>query len=245
MPSTLMPYVPSAAMLVRRSSFPGFDESLRVAEDVDLCWRLHGAGWRLRYDPVARGPRPPHRNARGARTSPLYGTGAAYLADRHQTLPRRSSCRSPWPPPSSRCSPVPPRHFLAVAMLLLGQMAVRLRRRLDGLPQAPLVAARMTGRAAGFGLLQAGGDLPAHYGPIALVPTLFSADTGHWSWRVAIAEGLIDWTRRFISEPGVRPALGPVGYVIMRRLDDLAYGLGLWRGDRPPRSEALRPVLSK
>ena len=134
----------------------------------------------------------------------------------------------------------------AVAMLLLGQMAVRLRRRLDGLPQAPLVAARMTGRAAGFGLLQAGAAICRHYWPIALVPTLFSRRYRTLVVEVAIAEGLIDWTRRFISEPGVRPALGPVGYVIMRRLDDLAYGLGLWQGVIAHRDPgALRPVLSK
>ncbi|WP_407808146.1 glycosyltransferase family 2 protein, partial [Staphylococcus aureus] len=49
-------YVPSAAVIVRRDvalECNGFDESLEVAEDVDFCWRLQAAGWRLRYEPVA------------------------------------------------------------------------------------------------------------------------------------------------------------------------------------------------
>jgi hypothetical protein len=39
-------YVPSACLLVRRSAFgEGFDEMLRVGEDVDFVWRLSDQGW--------------------------------------------------------------------------------------------------------------------------------------------------------------------------------------------------------
>ncbi|MBD0021108.1 mycofactocin system glycosyltransferase [Gordonia pseudamarae] len=245
-PSTPMPYVPSAAIVLRRSAFPGFDESLRVAEDVDLCWRLHDAGWRLRYDPVARVA---HEHRTGLRTvldrRRFYGTGAAYLADRHERL------AAPMVMSATMAAAVVAlltrtATGSAIALLLLGQMAVRLRRRLDGLPRAPLVAVQMTGRAAGFGLLQAGSAICRHYWPIALLPTLFSRRYRTLVVEVAIAEGLIDWVRRVISEPGVRPALGPVSYLVMRRLDDLAYGLGLWQGVITHRDAgALRPVLSK
>ena len=56
-PSPIRPYgpvwyVPSAAMVARRDALEaGFDEDLSLGEDVDLVWRLHDAGWRLRYDP--------------------------------------------------------------------------------------------------------------------------------------------------------------------------------------------------
>jgi len=44
-PRTRVAYVPSAALLVRRAALgAGFDEELRVAEDVDLVLRLHAAG---------------------------------------------------------------------------------------------------------------------------------------------------------------------------------------------------------
>jgi mycofactocin system glycosyltransferase len=50
-PRSRVAYVPSAALLVRRAAVgSGFDEDLRVAEDVDLVLRLHGAGWRLHYE---------------------------------------------------------------------------------------------------------------------------------------------------------------------------------------------------
>ena len=42
-------YVPSAAIICRRSTLlevGGFDETMHSGEDVDLCWRLVGAGAR-------------------------------------------------------------------------------------------------------------------------------------------------------------------------------------------------------
>jgi hypothetical protein len=114
-PGTRVSYVPSAALIVRRAALGGgFDEALRYGEDVDLVWRLHDRGWRIRYDPrvvVAHGA--PRRRAaaiRGGR-APLgaparwgaairagraaldpallarryrYGTSAAPLALRHR-----------------------------------------------------------------------------------------------------------------------------------------------------------------
>ena len=44
-------FVPSACLMVRREAFgEGFDESLRVGEDVDFVWRLFDRGWLVRYD---------------------------------------------------------------------------------------------------------------------------------------------------------------------------------------------------
>ncbi len=50
-------WVSGACFLVRRSAFEqigGFDESyFMYLEDVDLCWRLAAAGWRVGYAPSA------------------------------------------------------------------------------------------------------------------------------------------------------------------------------------------------
>ena len=84
-PLTRVSYVPTAALVVRRSALGGgFDEALRYGEDVDLIWRLTGAGWRVRYEPAVE----VHHAAAGSLTGILhrrfrYGTSAAPLARRH------------------------------------------------------------------------------------------------------------------------------------------------------------------
>jgi mycofactocin system glycosyltransferase len=82
-PGTRVSYVPSAALIVRRAALGGgFDASLRYGEDVDLVWRLHDRGWRVRYDPrvvVAHGS--PGGALSGRRYR--YGTSAAPLSRRH------------------------------------------------------------------------------------------------------------------------------------------------------------------
>ena len=50
-------WISGSCFLVRRKAFEqvdGFDESFFMyLEDVDLCWRIGRAGWRVRYEPAA------------------------------------------------------------------------------------------------------------------------------------------------------------------------------------------------
>ncbi|MEP9415634.1 mycofactocin biosynthesis glycosyltransferase MftF [Gordonia sp. VNQ95] len=245
-PGTPVPYVPSAAMIVRRNAFCGFDEKLRVAEDVDLCWRLHEAGWRIRYDPVARVAHDHRTSMRQVLSRRrFYGTGAAFLAQRH------GSTAAPMVMTASMAVAVGAllsrtKVGLAIAFLVLTRVAYRLRTRLGDLPDAPVAAAQMTGRAAGFGLLQAAGAICRHYWPVALVLALISKRFRALVIEVAVVEGVVEWIRSVIAEPGAAPAMGPVGYLVCRRLDDLAYGTGLWEGVVRERDlGALRPIVTR
>lgn len=57
-PAGDVPWVKGAAMAIRRGAFRavgGFDEGYFLyAEEMDLCWRLHKDGWRVRFTPEAR-----------------------------------------------------------------------------------------------------------------------------------------------------------------------------------------------
>lgn len=86
-PGSRVPYVPTAAVVVRRRALEavdGFSTDMRVGEDVDLIWRLHRAGWRVRYEPAATVTHPA-RPTLGAwlRQRFTYGTSAAALHERH------------------------------------------------------------------------------------------------------------------------------------------------------------------
>ncbi|MER6333748.1 glycosyltransferase family 2 protein [Streptomyces sp. NPDC001034] len=85
MPVSMLGHVPSATIVVHRSAVgAGFAPGLRVGEDVDLCMRLHEAGWRLRSVPDVRVGHRHRTDLRGRLTQRAgYGTGAADMALRH------------------------------------------------------------------------------------------------------------------------------------------------------------------
>lgn len=242
-PGTRIPYVPSAAMIVRRSAFAGFDESLRVAEDVDLCWRTHQAGRLIRYDPVAtvaHDHRTTLRSVLGRRR--FYGTGAASLADRHQGLAAPVVMRIPLAIAVvallSRT-----RVGLLIAVFCIAQMSWRLRRRLGELPSGTAVTAEMMSKAVGFGLLQAAGAVCRHYWPVTVLGALVSGRFRLLVLQIAVVEALTMWFRAAMVEDHA-PTVGPLTYFVLHRLDDLAYGAGLWQGALAARDlSALRPEL--
>jgi mycofactocin system glycosyltransferase len=86
-PNSAVHYVPSACLLIRRSSFgDGFDETLRYGEDVDLVWRLHDQGWLVRYVAevaVSHQARDSWHGWWGQRIR--YGQSSSELAKRHGT----------------------------------------------------------------------------------------------------------------------------------------------------------------
>ena len=82
-----MSYVPTCNLLVRRDVYldlGGLREDLRVGEDVDLCWRLRSAGWRLVYSPTGL-VRHRHRTRlhEMLRRRAAYGTSEALLHSLH------------------------------------------------------------------------------------------------------------------------------------------------------------------
>ncbi|MGP3910925.1 mycofactocin biosynthesis glycosyltransferase MftF [Nonomuraea sp. 10N515B] len=84
-PDGRVPYVPTAALVVRRAAAGGgFDERLPLGEDVDFVWRLAASGWQVRYEPAAKVA---HRHRVQLRAwlarRVEYGTTVAALDRRH------------------------------------------------------------------------------------------------------------------------------------------------------------------
>jgi mycofactocin glycosyltransferase len=240
-PRSRVAYVPSAALLVRRSAVgAGFDERMQVAEDVDLVLRLHEAGWRLRYEPSARVAHD-HRTTFGAwwLRKAYYGTGAAPLAMRHRgSVP--PMVLSPLSAAVGALTLVGTPRAAAAAVVVSAVAAERLSRKLP-VRRPRQAAARLVAAGVVGAVAQTADAVTRHYWPVSLAACLLSRRARRTVLAVAVTEGVLDWWRHRGRDPAARPGL--LGHLLAHRLDDLAYGSGLWWGAlRHHTVEPLRPV---
>ncbi|WP_449282820.1 mycofactocin biosynthesis glycosyltransferase MftF [Leucobacter sp.] len=218
-------WLPSASVIVRRSAVtdPPFEPGMRVGEDVDLFWRMHEAGWTVRYvtDVVN------HHEVRTAlkdfsQRRAMYGSSAADLELRHpgRLIPARPSLSG-----------------LAVVAVLANRRAwVRWlalpiaayefarQRRLLGKGMPISVAVEMTGRSLWSDAFWMGHLLrrdwwPVGWGVLALTPFSRMAR--------AVATAML-WEP--VRDHLLRPTrLGPFRSLTLRLFDDASYGSGVIR----------------
>jgi mycofactocin system glycosyltransferase len=243
-PRSRVPYVPGTALVVRRAALvaaDGFDEALRVGEDVDLVWRLVTAGWSARYDPAAVVGHPVRRRGRAWLQQRFdYGTSAAALAERHGRVVAPLVV-SRW---SAAAWALAGFGFPRAAVALGAGTTVALGAEVRGRGRRPRVSRpwREAGRMAGVGNLRAARGIAEAvrraWWPLAVPAAVLSRRTRRAVALVALVPPLLEWTAD-------RPAdLGPLRWTIVRLADDLAYGGGLWVGAWRHRSfAALRPDL--
>jgi mycofactocin system glycosyltransferase len=237
-PGTKVPYVPTATLVVRRQaleSIDGFDAAMHVGEDVDLVWRLHASGWRVRFEPavVVHHPSRPsfgawiHQRIR-------YGTSAAALARRHGNAVAPLGI-SGW-------------SALAWSAVLLGHPLVgvgigagttaALVPKLHGLQHPAHEALQIAGKGnlwAGRYLADA---LRRPWWPVTLALGMRCRRCRPALVAATILPAAIEWRER-------RPPIDPIRFAILRLVDDLAYGAGVWAGCVHARSvHALLPSFS-
>lgn len=222
-PGAAVGWLPSACLVGRVKLLDGgFDPSLRVGEDVDLVWRLVEAESIVRYDPglVA------HHEIRGTPGAWLarkfvYGTGGADLARRHggkcapAALPVLSAVGA---------AALLQRRWwsLPVAVATVAVSAGSLRSRLRVSSSRGVLAARLSARGLGWAVRQECALLLRHWWPVSAVGAVLSP-----AIRRALATALIVDMAVFSFE---RAGVDPITALVARRLDDLAYGAGLWWG---------------
>ena len=217
-------YVPGACLLGRVDALGGgFDEVMRAGEDVDLVWRLGRDGWTVRYAPEAH-VRHDHRTrpAEWMRRKAFYGTSAADLAARHGDAVAPLVV-APWSLALAGALLAQRRWSLPVAALAVGAAAGGATRKLDRSAQPLRAAATLTVEGTVATVWQTASALTRHYWPAAVAVAAFSPRARRALLVAAVAEGVADYVR-------VRPGLDPVRYVVAHRLDDAAYGVGLWVG---------------
>lgn len=226
-------YVPSAAIICRRSALAGvsgFDEAMRSGEDVDLCWRLIESGARLRYEPIALVAHDHRTQLRDwlARKA-FYGSSAAPLSVRHP----------------DKTAPLVISGWTLVVWLLLamgsgmGYLASvivasltggRIAKTLRTVDSQPRDVAVVAGRGLVSAALQLASAICRHYWPIALVMALISRHCRQIVLLAAVVDGVADWLGRHGNAEDDTKRIGLLAYVVLKRLDDIAYGSGLWVG---------------
>ncbi|MGV0834112.1 mycofactocin biosynthesis glycosyltransferase MftF [Mycolicibacterium thermoresistibile] len=240
-------YVPSAAIICRRKALEeigGFDEALRSGEDVDLCWRLVEAGTRLRYEPIALVAHD-HRTdmCEWLGRKAFYGGSAAPLTVRHpdKTAPL---LMSGWTLVLGVLAAMGSSIGYLAAFVLAVITGRRIARSLSTVGSEPAEVVTLAAQGLGSAARQLAAAICRHYWPIALIAALFSPRLRQVLVVAAIVDGVVDWlSRREHAGEDVKP-VGLISYLVLKRLDDLAYGCGLWAGVvRERHLGALKPQI--
>lgn len=237
-PSTVRPgaavaWLPSACLVGRTAALAsGFDETMRVGEDVDLVWRLADAGHRVRYAPDVVAHHDVRTTVRGwLGRKFVYGTGGAPLAYRHgsHTAP---AVLSPAMAVAGAALLARRRWSVPVTALAVCAVSRTVHRSLpDSVPASTRLhlAVDLSVRGTGWAVRQESALLLRHWWPLSLLAIPFPMA------RRALATALLVDTCVALREGA---DTGPSVPVILagRRLDDLAYGSGLWWGALRARS---------
>ena len=240
-PGSRIAYVPGAALAIRTTAFErlaGFDETLRVGEDVDLIWRAVENGLGIRYEPRSVVQHEVRAGLRSwVRQRFDYGTSAAALEERHPGTVAPVVV-SGWS--LKVWGLIAAGHPFGGAATAVATTA-RLRRVL------PDVSTRDVLRLGLGGHLGAGGQLSRAvvrvWWPIA-VPLALVSSRARRILVVSVGWTVVEaWRSRAERAPDA--ALDPFRFAALTLLDDVSYGAGAWAGCRHRGSwRAVLPRIS-
>ncbi|MBE7187817.1 MAG: mycofactocin biosynthesis glycosyltransferase MftF [Jatrophihabitans endophyticus] len=244
-PRTRIAYVPTAALVARthalRSVARGgyvFDPALRYGEDVDLVWRLHDAGWRVRYEPgTGVGHHDPAGLAALLRRRYRYGSSAAPLGRSHpDAVP--PLVVHPWAT-ATVVALLAGRPALAVAGFTAAVRSTAEALRTAGVPTDGTTRA-MAG-AVGQTWLGLGRYLTQVAAPALAVAAAVPGSRVRRAAALSLLAGpsVAAWAPR-------RSELDAPRFVAAHVADEVAYGLGVWAGCLRTRTLVpLRPVVAR
>lgn len=240
-------YVPSAAIICRRSVLKevgGFDETLRSGEDVDLCWRFIEAGARLRYEPIALVAHDHRTQLREWFSRKcFYGEAAAPLSVRHpgKTAPLMISG---WMLVVWILMAMGSGIGYLASLIVAAMTGRRIAKSLSTVETEPKEVAVVAAHGLWSAALQLASAICRHYWPIALIAASLSRRCRSVVVVAAVLDGVADWIARNGNADDETKRVGLFAYIVLKRLDDLAYGTGLWTGVvRERHIGALKPQI--
>lgn len=225
-PHSMLSWVSTTCLLARTAAVAeGFSSGMRVAEDVDLIWRLTGTGWRVRYEPASV-VRHEHRStvASWLARKYVYGTGAASLAQRHGDLVA-PAVLAPWAGTALALTVLQRRWPLVMAGGLTCWAYIATVWKLRRLSLSPQQRCLLSARLVGLGLITALGQginlTVRHWVPGTVIASFFSRRTRRVLLISAAFDAVWEYSR-------LKPGMRLLRFAAARRLDDIAYGLGVW-----------------
>lgn len=239
-PGTLVSWASTACAVARTEAVRGgFDERMRVGEDVDLGWRVVKSGWRIRYEPSVHAAHEHRvRLTDWFIRKAEYGTGAHPLAERHPEF-IAPAVLAPWSTAVVLALLAQRTWSVPVAGAVCGVTVFRVARKLQGTEHPLRLASCLTTMGVAGSLSQMSALLTRHWWPL----TALGCTVSRRVRRAALLAGVSDVALEYRRS---QTTLDPVRYGIARRLDDFAYGSGVWRSAVQGRSiAALRPRLER
>ncbi len=227
-PLTRVAFVPSAALVARTAALHAvavggdvFDPALRTGEDVDLVWRLHTAGWRIRYDAAATVTHhEPDRWRVLMRRRFRYGTSAGPLARRHPEA-MAPLVLNAWPGATVAGSVVASPAIAALGYLgsIVQSRRALLRAKVSPQRAVPMATSGVVQSWLASGRFAIGCAVRS---PLLLAGLLVRR-TRLGALALLLAPPLLNWWR------GGRQ-LDPARFTVAHIADDVVYGAGVWAG---------------
>jgi mycofactocin system glycosyltransferase len=236
-PMSRVSYLPATVLvcnvhLLRNAG--GFDDSIRMGEDVDLVWRFIENGISCRYVPSIECPHLPRSTMRKMLKQRYdYGTSAALLDQRHPraAAPLRANALLLTTATTVLMGYV----YFAMILVVPTMVYFMISLRSTSIPIATRTQLAWKGLVSTTRLLARA--IMRAWWPLFFVMSIFSLRLGVMLTFSAFVPPIVGLLRK---KPGY-----PIRYLVMRILENLAYGTGVWAGAIRARSlRCLLPVIT-
>ena len=236
-PMSRVSYLPATVLvcdvqLLRNAG--GFDDSIRMGEDVDLVWRLIENGISCRYVPSIECPHTPRSSMRKMLKQRYdYGTSAALLDQRH---PRAASpLRANALLLTTATTVLMGYVYFAMILVVPTMVYFMISLRSTSIPIATRTQLAWKGLVSTTRLLARA--IMRAWWPLFFIASVVSLRLGVMLTFSAFVPPIVGLLRK---KPGY-----PIRYLVMRILENLAYGAGVWAGAIRARSlRCLLPVIT-